>query len=254
MWWDGFWCSRSDCADRGYGRGPTYSAFRQRKIRTLYRCTMLALVKANSRPLHSSITVRLIDTNIQKGIFFILMRSWITGWLDDTELWADTAAYAQGELIAYPNQLRNRAWFVYRSPHQHEIDKVRTRQETRAFISKMILRKWMIEGLFAEVKQFHGLRRARYRGLKKAAIQALMTAMAQNIKRIVKQLLDICWLLRRYLHPRKKYWAHKIIWNTLGVCPNFFYINQPSHRASFFNRSSELLHINSISYISIFFI
>ena len=69
----------------------------------------------------------------------------------------------------------------------------------------MILRKWMIEGLFAEAKQFHGLRHARYRGLKKAAIQALMTAMAQNIKRIVKQLLDICWLLRRYLHPRKKY-------------------------------------------------
>jgi hypothetical protein len=29
-----------------------------------------------------------------------------------------------------------------------------------SFISKMILRKWTIEGLFAEAKQFHGLRRA----------------------------------------------------------------------------------------------
>jgi hypothetical protein len=41
----------------------------------------------------------------------------------------------------------------------------------------MTLGKWTIERLFAEAKQFHGLRRARYRGVKKVAIQALMTAM-----------------------------------------------------------------------------
>ncbi len=81
-----------------------------------------------------------------------------------------------------PESAKSGARFVYRSPHQHEIDKVRARQETRAFISKMILRKWTIEGLFAEAKQFHGLRRTRYRGLQKVSIQALMTAMAQNIK------------------------------------------------------------------------
>ena len=65
--------------DRGYSRGPTYSAFRQRKIRTyIYRCTMPVLVKANSRPLSSSITVGLIDTNVQRGIFSTLMRNWTT--------------------------------------------------------------------------------------------------------------------------------------------------------------------------------
>ena len=79
-----------------------------------------------------------------------------------------------------------------------------TRQETKAFISKMIVRKWTIEGLFAEAKQFHGLRRARYRGLQKVSIQALMTAMAQNIKRIIKKLLDIYWYLRRYPYFRKE--------------------------------------------------
>ncbi|UJP02774.1 MAG: transposase [Nitrosomonas sp.] len=87
---------------------------------------------------------------------------------------------------------------------QHEIDKVRARQETRAFISKMILRKWTIEGLFVEAKQFHGLRRARYRGLQKVSIQALMTAMAQNIKRIIKRLLDIYRDLGRYPYLRKE--------------------------------------------------
>ena len=103
-----------------------------------------------------------------------------------------------------PDSAKSRARFVYRSLHQHEIDKVRARQETRAFISKMILRKWTIEGLFAEAKQFHGLRRARYRGLQKVSIQALMTAMAQNIKRIIKQLFDIYWYLRRYPYFRKE--------------------------------------------------
>ena len=67
----------------------------------------------------------------------------------------------------------------------------------------MILRKWTIEGLFAEAKQFHDLKRARYRELQKVLIQVLMTAMAQNIKRIIKQLLDIC----RYLVVPAKRWG-----------------------------------------------
>ncbi|NND00977.1 MAG: hypothetical protein HKN85_12415 [Gammaproteobacteria bacterium] len=60
----------------------------------------------------------------------------------------------------------------------------------------------MIEGLFAEAKQFHGLRRARYRGLQKVSIQALMSAMAQNIKRIVKLSSEYYWLFRNYLSMR----------------------------------------------------
>jgi len=59
--------------------------------------------------------------------------------------------------------------------------RARTKGKVERF--NMILRKWTIEGLFAEAKQFHGLRRARYRGLQKVSIQALMTAMVQNIKR-----------------------------------------------------------------------
>jgi IS5 family transposase len=42
-----------------------------------------------------------------------------------------------------------------------------------------------IERKFAECKQFHGLRRARYWGLAKAAIQTLMVALVVNLKRWV---------------------------------------------------------------------
>jgi len=52
----------------------------------------------------------------------------------------------------------------------------------------MTERKWKIEGLFGEAKNFHGLRRARYRGLKKVSVQALMTAIVQNIKRAIQFL------------------------------------------------------------------
>ena len=49
-------------------------------------------------------------------------------------------------------------------------------------------RKTVIEGLFGEAKRCHGLRRAKQRGVEKVEIQALMTATALNIKRLLKGL------------------------------------------------------------------
>jgi len=45
-----------------------------------------------------------------------------------------------------------------------------------------------IDRKFAELKRFHGLRVARYRGLAKVAIQFILTAIACNLKRMVKLL------------------------------------------------------------------
>ncbi len=45
-----------------------------------------------------------------------------------------------------------------------------------------------IEHLFGEAKQSHGLSRARYRGLAKMNAQATLTAIAQNLKRLVHYL------------------------------------------------------------------
>lgn len=46
-------------------------------------------------------------------------------------------------------------------------------------------RSWKIEGIFAEAKENHGLDRARYRGRAKMQIQAYMTAIVQNVKRMM---------------------------------------------------------------------
>jgi transposase len=49
-------------------------------------------------------------------------------------------------------------------------------------------RKTIMEGSFANAKNNHGLRRAKMRGLKKVQEQSHMTAIAQNIKKMVKDM------------------------------------------------------------------
>jgi transposase len=50
------------------------------------------------------------------------------------------------------------------------------------------LRCQTIERSFADAKELHGLRRCRFRGKEKTQEQVLMTAIAQNIKKIARQL------------------------------------------------------------------
>ena len=51
----------------------------------------------------------------------------------------------------------------------------------------MKIRKTLIEGSFADAKINHGLDRAKMRRIKNVQEQSLMTAIVQNIKKIVKQ-------------------------------------------------------------------
>ena len=64
------------------------------------------------------------------------------------------------------------------------------------FRQKRSERMWKSEGLFAEAKQNHYLSRAKYRGRPKVQIQAYLSAMVQNLKRLVA--LFSCWLLNRW--------------------------------------------------------
>ena len=57
-------------------------------------------------------------------------------------------------------------------------------QKTKAFALSQRLRI-RIEHIFAEAKEHHGLRRSRYRSISKQQEQANLTAMVQNLKRLV---------------------------------------------------------------------
>jgi transposase len=75
------------------------------------------------------------------------------------------------------------------SPYHAELITRRAEVETDEFKEKM-KRRAAIEGTLSEMVRGHGLRRARYRGEPKVALQHLFTAAAVNLKRLTRVLAD----------------------------------------------------------------
>lgn len=61
--------------------------------------------------------------------------------------------------------------------------------KTDMFKQKLTERLWKIKGIMNELKNYHCLSKARYRGLDNVQIQAYMAAIAINIKRLINFLL-----------------------------------------------------------------
>ncbi len=72
-----------------------------------------------------------------------------------------------------------------RSVDEAYLDRVRAYHATEAYQKAMRKRKVWVEPLFAEAKEWHGLRRLRLRGLMNANIQGLLIAAGQNLKRFL---------------------------------------------------------------------
>jgi transposase len=76
---------------------------------------------------------------------------------------------------------------VHRSFHASYLEKVRSYHQTQAYQKAMRKRKVWVEPLFAEAKDWHGLRRFRLRLLWRVNIEALRIAAGQNLKRLLKK-------------------------------------------------------------------
>ncbi|CCO67177.1 Mobile element protein [Yersinia enterocolitica IP 10393] len=63
-----------------------------------------------------------------------------------------------------------------------------------------------MERSFADAKQHHGHRYARFRGLMKVQMQCLLAAAAQNIKKMALLVLFYCLLTEYYVHGRAIKW------------------------------------------------
>jgi Transposase DDE domain len=74
---------------------------------------------------------------------------------------------------------------VHRSFHAEYREKIRAYHATEAYRKAMHKRQVWVEPLFAEAKEWHGLRRLRLRGLMNANIQGLLIATGQNLKRFL---------------------------------------------------------------------
>jgi transposase len=74
-----------------------------------------------------------------------------------------------------------------RSVDEEYLDRVRAYQPTEPYKKALRKRSVWVEPLFAEGKQWHGMRRLRLRELKRVNCEALMRAAGQNLKRLLKK-------------------------------------------------------------------
>jgi Transposase DDE domain len=70
---------------------------------------------------------------------------------------------------------------------EEAFERVRAFHQTGAYKKAMNKRKVWVEPLFAEAKDWHGMRRFRLRELWRVNIEALMKAAGQNLKRLLKK-------------------------------------------------------------------
>jgi transposase len=76
---------------------------------------------------------------------------------------------------------------IGRSLDEGYLDRVRGYHETEPYAKAMRKRRVWVEPLFAEAKNWHGLRRFRLRGLEQVNIQAQLIAAGQNLKRLLSK-------------------------------------------------------------------
>ena len=79
----------------------------------------------------------------------------------------------------------SRGRILHRSLYADYLERVRTYHATEAYKKAIRKRQVWVEPLFAEAKEWHGLRRLRLRGLMNANIQGLLIAAGQNLKRFL---------------------------------------------------------------------
>jgi hypothetical protein len=79
----------------------------------------------------------------------------------------------------------DRGRMIHRSLSADSLERVRSYHATEAYKKAIRKRQVWVESLFAEAKEWHGLRRRRLRGLLDANIQGLLIAAGQNLKRFL---------------------------------------------------------------------
>ena len=75
--------------------------------------------------------------------------------------------------------------YVTRNKYAELYIQMKDEMEQEYFKEKLYERMWKLEGIMNELKNYHDLKRAQYRGLENTQIQAFFAAMALNIKRLV---------------------------------------------------------------------
>jgi len=94
------------------------------------------------------------------------------------------------------------------SLYHEALKQLRDDSQTESFKRLYAMRAPTIEGIFAEAKQWHGLRRAWRRGLPKMKVQCLLIAAVMNFKRLAAALYYLFLIFKARTKPFSTTIAH----------------------------------------------
>jgi len=94
--------------------------------------------------------------------------------------------------------------------HHAALIRLRADSKTESFKQLYRLRGPTVEGVFAEAKQWHSLRRAWRRGLSKMRVQCLLIAAVINLKRLASLFMPYLKLIISFKSLLETIW-HNII-------------------------------------------
>jgi hypothetical protein len=178
------------CADAGYGSGENQAEFEHRDIRLVSPPKKVQLLEGGKY-----FTVADFIYDESRDLFVCpsgsLLRN-VGGVLGRPKV----RQYAATRSVCRRCQLKERCTKSSRrqlkvSLYYGALNRLRADSRTESFRALYRRRAPVIEGIFAEAKQWHGLRRAWRRGLSKMRIQCLLIAAALNFKRLVASLLTL---------------------------------------------------------------
>lgn len=172
-------------ADRAYGSGHIISSLRDKKI-----TTYIPLFSSRSGSSENSIIPGFQYDEVNN--YYVCPQN---NFLRPCKSQTDTTIYISSTIDCKRcslsktclAKLKNKgpARYVTRNRYAELYSQMILEMDLQSFKEKLYERMWKIEGIMNELKNYHDLKRAQYRGLQNTQIQAYFAAIALNIKRLV---------------------------------------------------------------------
>jgi transposase len=169
-------------ADKGYCSGRNLREFEQREIRAFIPTQ--EYVNANGK-----INNKEFNYNEQKNLYVCPKGKELTFYSYDKQKQRNRYIAREKDCLGCPMKQKccanGKRRTVSRTIYYKEYERLERRLKTPEARRASIIRKTVSEGLFAEGKMYHGLRKFMTRGIDKAQKKSYMIASVQNLKRLV---------------------------------------------------------------------
>lgn len=180
-------------ADRGYGSGENLDYLEKKEIRSNIPLWSSRSGGTFFKELEDGFVVNEDGSRVQCPAGHNMHRAFYDGtsgrWMFTLpRSWCQACPRVRSCLSEYEYKTRGKKFALI--DHFEIITKTREKSEHPDFKKKLWQRMWKMEGIFAEAKNNHGLRRARYRGRWKVQVQVYIISTVQNLKRLAGSVFD----------------------------------------------------------------